>query len=125
MFNLDPVRSLCPAEIMRAGMKAKRRIFAKNRMAWPLVGFAFFAWSTQFKSGPPLSNNKCLIRKARCFLAVDAGTVLLDKKTPTEEVLEGCFEPGLTKWGPCWSFRRFGLADAAHRSKEGSPFRKC
>ena len=65
-----------------AGMKAKRRIFAKNPMAWPLVGFAFFVWSAQFKSGPPLSNNTCLIRITRCFLAVEAGTVLLDKKNP-------------------------------------------
>ena len=65
------------------------------------------------------------VRKTRCFLAVDADTILLDKKTPAEDVLEGCFEPSITRWGPCWSFRRFGLADAAHRSKEGSPFRKC
>ena len=91
MFNLDPARSLCPAEIMRAGMKAKRRIFAKNRMVWPLVGFTFFVWSTQFKSGPPLSNNKCLIRKARCFLAVDARTVLLDEKNPHGGGVGGLF----------------------------------
>jgi len=44
------------------------------------------------------------------FSAVDGGTVLVDKKTPAEEVLGA------------GSFRRFGLADAAHRSKEGSPF---
>jgi hypothetical protein len=111
---------------MQAGMKVRIRIFANNPMAWPLVGFVFLVWSSLSRSGPPLSNNhKCLVRKKRWFLAVDAGTFLLDKKTPAEEVLEGCFEPSITRWGPCWSFRRFGLADAAHRSKEGSPFRKC
>ena len=126
MFNLDLLRSVRPAEIMQAEMKFRRRIFANNRMVWPLVGFAFLVWSTLSKPGPPLSkNHKCLVRKMRCFLAVDAGTVLLDKKTPAEEMLEGCFEPGLYTWGPYRSFRRFGLADAAHRSKEGSPFRKC
>ncbi len=60
--------------------------------------------------------------KGGIISAVDGGTVLLDKKTPAEEVLGGCFEPVLITWGPCWSFRRFGLADATHRSKEGSPF---
>jgi hypothetical protein len=94
-------------------------------MAWQLVGFAFLVWSTLSKPGTSLSNNNYLGRKRGFFLAVDAGTVFLDKKTPAEEVLEGCFEPSLTRWSPCWSFRRFGLADAAHRSKEGSPFRKC
>jgi hypothetical protein len=94
MFNVDPVRSVHPAEIMQAGMKVRRRIFANNRMAWPLVGFAFLVWSTLSKPGPPLSNNhKCLVRKTRCFLAVDAGTVLLDKKTPAEEVLGAVLNP--------------------------------
>jgi hypothetical protein len=98
MFNLDLVRSVRPAEIMQAGMKVRRRIFANNRVAWPLVGFAFLVWSTLFKPGPPLSNNhKCLVRKTRCFLAVDAGTVLLDKKTPAEEVLADCLEPFVTR----------------------------
>ena len=45
-----------------------------------------------------------------------------DKKTPAELVLADCLEPSVTRRGPCWSFRRFGLTDAAHRSKEGSPF---
>ena len=46
----------------------------------------------------------------------------LNKKIPRGGNVGGCFEPGLTRWGPCWSFRRFELVDAAHRSKEGSPF---
>ena len=48
------------------------------------------------------------------------------KKIPRERaVLAGCFEPGSTRWGPYWSFRRFVQDDATHRSKEGSPFFKC
>jgi len=48
------------------------------------------------------------------------------KKIPRKRaVLAGCFEPGSTRWGPYWSFRRFVQADATHRSKEGSPFFKC
>jgi hypothetical protein len=94
MFNLDLVRSVRPAEIMQAEMKVRRRVFANNRMAWPLVGFAFLVWSTLSKPGPPLSNNhKCLLRKPRYFLAVDAGAVLLDKKTPAEEVLGAVLNP--------------------------------
>ena len=97
MFNVDLVRSIRPAEIMQAG-KVRRRIFANNGMAWPLVGFTFLVWSTLSKPGPSLSNNhKCLVRKPRCFLAVDAGTVLLDKKTPAEEVLADCLEPFVTR----------------------------
>jgi len=45
-----------------------------------------------------------------------------DKKTPAEVVLADCLESFVLRWGPYWSFRRFGLTDAAHRSKEGSPF---
>jgi hypothetical protein len=94
MFNLDLVRSVRPAEIMQAEMKVRRRTFANNRMAWPLVGFASLVWSTLSKPDPPLSNNhKCLLRKPRYFLAVDAGTVLLDKKTPAEEVLGAVLNP--------------------------------
>ena len=71
-----------------------RRIFVNNRMAWPLVGFASLVWSTLSKPDPPLSNNhKCLLRKPRYFLAVDAGAVLLDKKTPAEEVLGAVLNP--------------------------------
>jgi hypothetical protein len=43
MFDLAPVRSLRPGEIMQAGMKVKIKIFANNRIAWPLVGFVFFS----------------------------------------------------------------------------------
>ena len=94
MFNLDLVRSVRPIEIVQAGIKVRRRIFANNRMAWALVGFAFLVWSTLSKPGPPLSNNhKCLVRKTRYFLVVDAGTVLLDKKTPAEEVLGAVLNP--------------------------------
>jgi len=94
MFDVDLVRSARPAEIIQAGMKVRRRIFANNRMAWPLVGFAFLVWSTLSKPGPPLSNNhKCLVRRMRCFLAVDAGTALLDKKTPAEELLGAVLNP--------------------------------
>jgi hypothetical protein len=32
-------------------------------------------------------------QKTRCFLAVDAGTALLDKKTPAEEVLGAVLNP--------------------------------
>jgi uncharacterized protein (UPF0264 family) len=39
------------------------------------------------------------VRKRRCFSAIDGGTVLLDKKTPAEEVLADCFEPVITKVG--------------------------
>jgi len=39
------------------------------------------------------------VRKRRCFLALDAGNILLDKKTPAEEVLADCFEPVITKVG--------------------------
>jgi hypothetical protein len=94
MFNLDLVRSVHPAEIVQAGMKVRRRIFANNRMAWPVVGFAFLVWSTLSKPGPTLSkNHKCLVRKPKYFLAVDAGTVLLDKKNPAEEVLGAILNP--------------------------------
>jgi len=94
MFNLDLVRSVRQAEIVQAGMKVGRKISANNRMAWPLVRFAFLVWSTLSEPGPPLSNtNKCLVRKKRWFLAVDAGTVLLDKKTPAEEVLGAALNP--------------------------------
>ncbi len=33
------------------------------------------------------------VRKRRCFSVVDGGTVLLDKKTPAEEVLEAVLNP--------------------------------
>ena len=93
MFNVCPVRSVRPPEIMQAGMKV-RRIFVNNRMAWPLVGFAFLVWSNLSKPGPPLGNDhKCLVRKTRCFLAADAGIILLDKKTPAEEVLGAVLNP--------------------------------
>jgi hypothetical protein len=55
-------------------------------------------------------------------LPVDAGTGLVNKRNPRGRGVGGCFEPGLTRWGPCWSFRRFERVDAAHRSKEGAPF---
>ena len=93
MSDVDLVRSARPAEIIQAGMKV-RRIFANNRMAWPLVGFAFLVCSTLSKPGPPLSNNhECLVRRMRCFLAIDAGTALLDKKTPAEELLGAVLNP--------------------------------
>ena len=83
-----------PAEIIHAWIKVRRRIFANDPMAWPLVGFAFLIWSTLSKPGPSLSNShRGMIRKKRRFLAVDARTVLLDKKTPAEEVLGAALNP--------------------------------
>jgi hypothetical protein len=61
-----------------------------------------------------------------CFgLAKLAKPTKLKKIPRKRAVLAGCFEPGSTRWGPCWSFRRFVQDDATHRSKEGSPFFKC
>ena len=57
MFNLDPVRSVHPAEIMPAEMKVRRRIFVNNRMHRLLAEFVFSVWSTLSEPGPHLSNN--------------------------------------------------------------------
>jgi hypothetical protein len=32
-------------------------------------------------------------QETRCFLAIDAGSILLDKKTPAEEVLGAVLNP--------------------------------
>jgi len=66
------------------------------------------------------------VRKAANYRTRAPATGQTAQKNPREGAVSAdCFEPGFTRWAPCWYFRRLAQHKASHRAKEGLPIFIC